>query len=73
MRTSLVIAGLALVLSACGGAPKSVDWTALASEARPTFEQGKCGAQLKWTRDIEITEDVEIVGELTIRPKCPEQ
>ena len=66
----VIIAAAALVLSGCAGAQKSIDWTALASEATPTFTQGECGAELTWTREIEATAQVEIVGQLTIRKKC---
>lgn len=69
MRQSIII--IALVLGGCSGA-QTTDWTSLASEATPTFKQGKCGAELVWTKDLEVYSDVEVEGQLTIRKKCPQ-
>jgi uncharacterized lipoprotein YmbA len=65
---ALVIAG-ALLLTSCAGG-QSMSWASLASEAKPTFEEGPCGTEVKWVKPLEVTDELEIVGEVTIRPKC---
>ena len=72
MIRALILAGLVCVfifVSGCAGG-QSLNWAELASEAKPTMTKGPCGTEVRWTREIEATETVEIVGELTIRAKC---
>ena len=65
---------LAILLLVClvGGCSTagSADWSRLAIDSIPTFQEGKCGQELVWRKQIAIHKEVEIEGILLVKPVC---
>jgi len=68
--TSTVVIMALVLCQGCSSAEKKIDWSSLASDAKPEFKQGPCGPELHWTKSIAVYDKVDIEGTLTIRPHC---
>ena len=73
LKIILLCAALLLACGCAGASSQQMDWTNLAAEAVPEFEQGKCGAELHWTKVLKQTQSLEIIGSVKVRRKCQQK
>lgn len=72
MKRILICGALFLGGCSAAGKPAPVDWPALIQDAAPSFESGKCGPALVWTKEIAVYDSAIVEGKLTIRRQCAE-